>query len=65
MEAWQFSAISEATGDREVHIRFYSQVWGFFLSAMVLVGLFLIARVSGENSRKPKKESPQRPDGQS
>lgn len=34
-------------------------------SAMVLVGLFLIARVSGENSRKPKKESPQRPDGQS
>ena len=26
MEAWQFSAISEATGDREVHIRFYSQV---------------------------------------
>ena len=34
-------------------------------SAMVLVGLFLIARVSGENSRKPKKEPPQRPDGQS
>ena len=34
-------------------------------SAMVLVGLFLIARVSGENSRKPKKESPQRSDGQS
>ena len=34
-------------------------------SAMVLVGLFLIARVSGENSRKPMKESPQRPDGQS
>lgn len=34
-------------------------------SAMVLVGLFLIARVSRENSRKPKKESPQRPDGQS
>ena len=34
-------------------------------SAMVLVGLFLIARVSGENSRKPKKASPQRPDGQS
>lgn len=34
-------------------------------SVMVLVGLFLIARVSGETSRKPKKESPQRPDGQS
>ena len=34
-------------------------------SAMVLVGLFLIARVSEENSRKPKKESPQRPDRQS
>lgn len=42
MEAWQFSAISEATGDREVHIRFYSQVWGFFLSAMVLVGSVMI-----------------------
>ena len=43
MEAWQFSAISEATGDREVHIRFYSQVWSFFLSAMVLVGSVMIA----------------------
>lgn len=42
MEAWQFSAISEATGDREVHIRFYSQVWGFLLSAMVLVGSVMI-----------------------
>ena len=42
MEAWQFSAISEATGDREVHIRFYSQVWSFFLSAMVLVGSVMI-----------------------
>lgn len=42
MEAWQFSAISEATGDREVHIRFYSQVWGFFLSAMMLVGSVMI-----------------------
>ena len=42
MEAWQFSAISEATVDREVHIRFYSQVWGFFLSAMVLVGSVMI-----------------------
>lgn len=31
-------------------------------SAMVLVGLFLIARVSGESSQKPKKESPQEPD---
>ena len=26
MEAWQFSAIQEATGDREVHIRFYTGV---------------------------------------
>ena len=43
MEAWQFSAISEATGDRQVHIRFYSQVWSFFLSAMVLVGSVMIA----------------------
>mgnify|MGYP002618151446 CR=1 FL=1 len=42
MEAWQFSAISEATGDREVHIRFYGQVWSAFLSAMVMAGSVLI-----------------------
>ena len=42
LEAWQFSAIEEATGDRQVHIRFYSQVWSAFLSVMVLAGSVLI-----------------------
>lgn len=42
LEAWQFSAIEEATGDREVHIRFYGQVWSAFLSAMVMAGSVLI-----------------------
>ena len=43
LEAWQFSAIEEATGDRQTHIRFYGQVWSFFLTAMVLAGSVLIA----------------------
>ncbi len=42
MEAWQFSAIQEATGDREVHIRFYTQVWSAFLAAMVMAGSVII-----------------------
>jgi len=42
LEAWQFSAIEEATGDRQTHIRFYGQVWSVFLSAMVLAGSVLI-----------------------
>ena len=42
LEAWQFSAIEEATGDREVHIRFYGQVWSAFLSAMFMAGSVLI-----------------------
>ena len=42
MEAWQFSAIQEATGDREVHIRFYSQVWSAFLAVMVMAGSVVI-----------------------
>lgn len=42
LEAWQFSAIEEATGDREVHARFYGQVWSAFQSAMVMAGSVLI-----------------------
>jgi len=42
MEAWQFSAIQEATGDREVHIRFYTQVWSAFLAVMVMAGSVII-----------------------
>ena len=42
MDAWQFSAIQEATGDREVHIRFYTQVWSAFLAVMVMAGSVII-----------------------
>ena len=42
MEAWQFSAIEEATGDRQVHIQFYSQVWSAFMGAMVLASSVII-----------------------
>ncbi len=34
MEAWQFSAVSEAGGDRLEHIRFYSKVWCAFQSML-------------------------------
>ena len=42
MEAWQFSAIEEATGERQVHIQFYSQVWSAFMGAMVLASSVII-----------------------
>lgn len=42
LEAWQFSAISEATENRAVHIRFYSQVWSAFSAVMVLAGSVMI-----------------------
>lgn len=43
MEAWQFSAISEARGSRRAHIRFYSQIWYAFQTAMFLAGSAVIA----------------------
>lgn len=43
MEAWQFSAVSEAQGDRQEHIRFYTKVWDVFQSALFLVCGLLIA----------------------
>lgn len=36
LEAWQFSAISEAEGDSGAHIAFYSQVWSAFQAVMFL-----------------------------
>ena len=43
LEAWQFSAISEAEGSRTAHIRFYSQVWRAFQAVMFLAGSGMIA----------------------
>ena len=43
MEAWQFSAVSEAQGSRREHIRFFSKVWCSFQSVMFLAGACIIA----------------------
>nr|WP_217936468.1 polysaccharide biosynthesis C-terminal domain-containing protein [Enterocloster clostridioformis] len=43
LEAWQFSAISEAEGSRKAHIRFYSQIWSSFQAVMFLAGSVVIA----------------------
>lgn len=43
MEAWQLSAVTEAAGDREAHIRFYSKVWSAFQAVLFLCGSILIA----------------------
>lgn len=43
LDAWQFSAISEAEGSREAHVRFYSQIWSSFQTVMFLSGSVVIA----------------------
>lgn len=43
LEAWQFSAISEAVGDRKAHVQFYSEIWSSFLSVMFLAAGAVIA----------------------
>lgn len=43
LEAWQFSAVSEAEGSRQEHIRFYSQIWSLFQAVMFLAGSVVIA----------------------
>lgn len=43
LEAWQFSAISEAEGSEKAHIRFYSQVWQIFQAVMFVAGSAVIA----------------------
>ena len=40
MEAWQFSAISEA-GDRKAHTEFFSRVWCAFQAMLFVVGAFI------------------------
>ncbi len=38
MQAWQFSAVTEAEGDRQEHIDFFSKVWGSFQAVMFIAG---------------------------
>lgn len=43
MEAWQFSAITEANNDQTEQICFYSNIWLTFFSALFLLSSVLIA----------------------
>ncbi len=43
MQAWQFSAVTEADGERQEHARFYSKVWGSFQAVLFLAGAGVIA----------------------
>lgn len=43
LEAWQFSAVSESTGSRREHIKFYSQIWRSFQAVMILAGSVVVA----------------------
>ena len=43
LEAWQFSAISEATDDRTEQLYFYSNIWQVFFSVLFLAGSFIVA----------------------
>lgn len=36
MDAWQLSAITESSGDRESHLQFYGKIWETFASAIFL-----------------------------
>lgn len=43
MEAWQLSAVTEAAGNRDAHIRFYTKVWSAFQAVLFLCGSGIIA----------------------
>lgn len=43
MQAWQYSAVTEAEGDREAQVRFYSNVWVALFSILFLIASVLIA----------------------
>ena len=43
MQAWQFSAVTEADGDKKEHALFFSQVWRSFQAVMFLAGSAVIA----------------------
>lgn len=43
MQAWQFSAVTEAEGDKKEHSEFFSNVWGSFQAVMFIAGAVVIA----------------------
>ncbi len=43
LQAWQFSAVSEAEGDKKEHTQFFSLVWQSFQATMFLAGAVVIA----------------------
>ncbi len=43
MEAWQFSAVAESTGDKREHTKFFSRVWCAFQSVMFLAAAGITA----------------------
>ncbi len=42
MQAWQFSAVTEAEGDSKEHSEFFGNVWGSFQAVMFLAGAVVI-----------------------
>lgn len=48
MEAWQFSAVTEAGGDRRAHARFYSRVWCAFQSLLFVAASLIVALAKPE-----------------
>lgn len=42
MQAWQFSAVSEAEGDKNEHSNFFTTVWGSFQAIMFIAGSLII-----------------------
>ena len=47
MDAWQLSAITESSGDRESHLQFYGKTWETFASAIFLGAGGIIAFILG------------------
>lgn len=43
LEAWKYSAVSEAKGARVSHVMFYTKIWGAFQSVVFIMGSIVIA----------------------
>lgn len=43
LEAWKYSAVSEAGGGRISHVMFYTKIWGAFQAAVFTMGSIVIA----------------------
>ena len=43
ISAWQFSAVSEASGIKSEHTGFFSEVWSFYSAGLFIAGSLLIA----------------------